>query len=143
MRLKHVLIYDSIFDIVDNLTEEQAGILFKGLSTWRKGETPIFKDPLIIGLWLGIKPNLDKLEENYNNTVERNRKNGSKGGRPKTQENPNNPSGFLETHSNPENLKEKEKDKDKDKDKEKEKEKEKTRTRENWNFKTLYSEILE
>ena len=131
MRLKHVLIYDSIFDIVDNLTEEQAGILFKGLSTWRKGETPFFKDPLIIGLWLGIKPNLDKLEENYNNTVERNRKNGSKGGRPKTQENPNNPSGYLETHSNPENHKEKDKDK------------EKTRTRENWNFKTIYSDILE
>lgn len=102
--------------MIPKLTDQQVACLFRGISDWRLGVQPVFNDPLIQGVWFGIEPNLLKLEQEYNRKVEANRNNGKLGGRPKTQVNPNNPSGFLETQPNPNNLKEKEKDKDKEKE---------------------------
>ncbi len=57
-----------------------------------------------------IKNDIDRASEKYDKTIERNRNNGKKGGRPKkienqlitkTQENPKNPVGLLETQQNP------------------------------------------
>jgi hypothetical protein len=51
-----------------------------------------------------IKPFLDTSIDKYKALVERNRANGSKGGRPKeTQQNQENPVGFLGTQENPNN----------------------------------------
>jgi len=133
MRIKNILIYDSIWGLLDNLTDPQVAMLFRAIKSWKDGYEPQIEDPLIKGVWLGILPNLNNLEDNYNNIVERNRENGKKGGRPKTQttqHNPNNPSGFnktqktQKTQNNPNNLKEKEKEKDKEKERDKEMENE-------------------
>lgn len=53
-----------------------------------------------------IKTTIDRDMETYRSVVERNRINGGKGGRPKkeTQNNPENPVGFLGTQRNPKNL---------------------------------------
>jgi hypothetical protein len=64
-----------------------------------------------------IKPFLDANIEKYNAVVERNRANGSKGGRPrKTQETKENPVGFLETQQNPKKPKKADNDNDNDND---------------------------
>ena len=118
MRTKNLLIYESVWNLLPDLTDKQVACLFRGLADWRLGNEPVFNDAMIRGIWLGLKPNLVNLEESYTNKVAANRKNGKEGGRPKkTQDNPQNPSGFLETHDNPKNLKEKDKDKEKDKEK--------------------------
>lgn len=130
MRIKNILIYDSIWGLLDKLTDTQVSILFRSIKTWREGLEPEIEDPLIQGLWLGIEPNLVSLEESYSSKVNANRENGKKGGAPKgnrnaikqpkttettqvvnkttetTQNNPNNPN----------NLKEKEKEKEKERE---------------------------
>jgi hypothetical protein len=81
--MENLLIYGSIFDMLDELSNEEAGLLFKALNSFRKGKEVEFEDRYLKGLWKGIKPNLDKLKENYDSKVKANQENGKKGGRPK------------------------------------------------------------
>tara|TARA_R110000822_G_scaffold273725_1_gene396156 strand:- start:165 stop:611 length:447 start_codon:yes stop_codon:yes gene_type:complete len=113
------IIYPGHYDIMDELTNEQAGLLIKTIGKYHRGEDITISDVLVKGIWLGIRHNFKAQKEKYEETCERNQKNGKKGGRPKTQKNPKNPSGLLETQPIPNNLKDKEKDKEKEKDKKK------------------------
>lgn len=85
--MENLLIYGSIFDTLDELSNEEAGLLFKALNSFRKGEEVEFEDRYLKGLWKGIKPNLDKLKENYDSKVKANQENGKKGGRPPKKSN--------------------------------------------------------
>jgi hypothetical protein len=80
--MKNLLIYGSILDMLDDLTNEEAGILFKGLNDYRNGKDVVFEDRYLQGLWKGIKPNLDTMKDNYDKKVNANKENGKKGGRP-------------------------------------------------------------
>jgi NACalpha-BTF3-like transcription factor len=115
------IIYPGHYDTMDELTNEQAGLLIKTIGKYHRGEDITITDPVVKGVWLGIKHDFKAQKEKYEATCERNQKNGLKGGRPKTQKNPKNPSGLLETQPIPNNLKEKEKEKEKDKEKYKKK----------------------
>jgi len=117
------IIYPGHYELMDELTNEQAGLLIKTIGKYHRGEDITISDVLVKGIWLGIKHDFKAQKEKYEATCERNQKNGLKGGRPKTKKNPKNPSGLLETQSIPNNLKEKEKEKEKEKDKEKYKKK--------------------
>lgn len=86
--MENVLIYGSIFDITEDMTNEEIGLLFKGINSWRKGEEVIFEDRYLKGIWMGIKPNLDKLKDSYDKKVSANQANGNKGGRPKKNTTP-------------------------------------------------------
>jgi len=113
------ILYQSHFDIFRKLEPHQVFQLINKIGD----DKYQLSDPICIGIWLSMERDFKVQEENYMKTVERNRLNGKKGGRPKTQDNPKNPMGYLETQktqSNPENLKDKGKDKGKDKDKDKE-----------------------
>jgi hypothetical protein len=112
----NTLIYASHFELMEQLTDEQAGNLIKAIGLFRLGKEPKISDPLVMGIWMTIKRDFILQAENYNKKVETNKKNGLKGGRPKTH---NNPMGFNETQPNPQNLKEKEKEKEKDIEKDK------------------------
>lgn len=112
--MKNVIIYESHFELLNNLTDEQAGSLIKAIGLFRNRQEPNITDPLVLGMFTAIKRDFEIQAINYQKKVEVNRQNGKSGGRPK---NPNNPDGFLETHPNPENLKEKDKEKDKEKEK--------------------------
>ena len=81
--MENILIYGSIFDMTDKMTDEQVGKLFKAINKWRGGTEPEFDDPMLIGVWMGISPNLEQLKSNYDTKVAANRENGKKGGRPK------------------------------------------------------------
>ena len=110
---QNTLIYPSHYELMEELSDEQAGILIKTIGRYQRGEAISIDDVLVKGVWMGLKPDFDKQKETYESVVKRNRENGKKGGRPKTQDNPKNPSGFSLTQNNPKNLKDKDKDKDK------------------------------
>lgn len=83
--MENVLIYGSIFDFTEVLTDEQTGKLFKAINTWRKDGVVEFDDLLLKGIWMGIQPNLEALKTSYGKKVTANKENGSKGGRPKKE----------------------------------------------------------
>jgi len=117
--MKNLIIYKSHWELIEQLSVEQVGYLMKGIAKFSKGEEVTFTDSMLIGIWLVMKRDFVIQTENYEKKKEANRKNGLKGGRPKTQQNP---LGYLETeetHNNPQNLKDKDKDKEKDKEKDK------------------------
>ena len=113
------IIYPGHYELMDELTDEQAGLLIKTIGKFHRGEELSITDPLLKGIWLGIKHDFVAQKVKYEETCKRNQENGKKGGRPKTQKNPKNPSGLSITQPNPQNLKEKEKEKDKENNKEK------------------------
>jgi hypothetical protein len=139
----NTLIYPSHYKLMDELTNEQAGLLIKTIGRYQRGEDISIDDVLVKGIWMGIKSDFDIQKQNYEKKVNANRENGKKGGRPR---NPKNPSGLLKTQHNPQNLKDKDKDKDKEKDKEKDKNKVyipstgSTKAHEVKKFKTIMSE---
>ena len=116
MRTTNVIILGSVWDMLPKLTDGQISDLFRGIADWRLGNEPVFNDPVVQGIWFATEYHLIESVKKYQQQVEKNRQNGAKGGRPKkTQENPNNPSGYLETQPNPQKHKDKDMNKDKDK----------------------------
>ena len=111
---QNTLIYPSHYQLMEELTNEQAGILIKTIGKYQRGEDIVISDTLVKGVWLAMKHDFDVQKIKYKNKVKANQENGKKGGRPK---NPKNPMGLLETQPNPKNLKDKDKDKDINKDK--------------------------
>lgn len=79
-------------EIFDNLTDEEAGILIKAIFEYEMvGKVPKL-DKMLGLVFIPIKQTLDRNREKYEKTVQRNKQNGAKGGRPK---NPDNPVGIL------------------------------------------------
>ena len=109
--MKTIILLQSLLDTFEDLSKEQVGEFVLQLNRWRKGEDVRFDDPLLQGLWFGVKFQYEEMKLKYDNKCETNKENGKKGGRPnKTQDNPKNPNGFSITQPNPKNLKEKEKE---------------------------------
>jgi hypothetical protein len=122
--MKSIIIYQSHFELFEDLTDEQAGQLIKLIGDYSKQLTQDNPknpsgyektDPLILGIFKVIKRDFDIQHENYNKKCELNKENGRKGGRPKTQKTQMVSEKPTITQTNPENLKDKDKDKDKDK----------------------------
>lgn len=81
MKTGFILHLDSL-DLLDELTNEQAGILFKAIRDYNLGKEP----ELDFGLRMAFLPFKNQfIRDNisYEKTCERNKLNGSKGGRPK------------------------------------------------------------
>lgn len=83
---------------VDLLSDEQAGKLFKALYDMVRGEKISFDDKLLNMAFIPIRQSIERNIEKYQKICDRNKLNGSKGGRP-----PNNPVGSLGSQENPEN----------------------------------------
>jgi hypothetical protein len=120
MANKNIIIYESHFELMEGLTDEQAGILIKAIGLFRLGKEPNITDKLVLGIFMVIKRDFIIQSENYEKKVKANQENGKKGGRPSkpnvTEDNLQNPMGLLKTQPNPQNLKDKDKDKEKEKD---------------------------
>ncbi len=99
MKKSFILFLDNL-NVLDDLTDEEAGQLFKAIKQYQTEKKTDLKG-LMKAVFTPFKTVFDKNEDEYNSIIERNRENGKKGGRPKTQNNPKNPSGFFE---NPKNL---------------------------------------
>ena len=114
------ILYPSHFKLFSQLTAEQVFQIISKIGN----EAYTLSDPVCLGIWMSMSRDFENQQANYEKKVEANRLNGKKGGRPvKTQNNPENPVGYLETqktHHNPQNLKDKAKAIDKARDKVKE-----------------------
>ncbi len=91
---KSFIIHKDSLSILDQLTDEQAGKLFKAINQYQKTGEIGDVDQLIK---IAINPFINQFsrdEIKYKTIIERNKINGLKGGRPK---NPENPVGYLET----------------------------------------------
>lgn len=120
MKDSFILHHDTL-SVISELTDEQAGQLIKEIHAYsiyinnpEEAKKPNGLNGLMNSVLHPFKMQLERDLEKYLNVVERNKKNGQKGGRPskeKTQINPSKPKKAD---------KDKEKDNDSDKDKEKE-----------------------
>ena len=77
-----VLHVDSL-DILDELSNEQCALLFKAIRDYNKGKEPEDLDQVTKLVFFPFKKQFERDAVSYEKTIERNRKNGSKGGRPK------------------------------------------------------------
>lgn len=87
MPKKSFILHIDSLSILDDLTDEQAGMLFKAIKAYQKNED-IELDQLIKIAFSPFKNQFARDEQSYESVVERNRINGLKGGRPKNQEKP-------------------------------------------------------
>lgn len=105
------VIYHNYRDTLEDLTDEQVGILFRAILDYEiDKKEPNFNGELKIAFRF-IKKDLDLNSDKYESICERNKINGLKGGRPK---NPKNPNGFSKTQENPEKPKKPDNDNDYD-----------------------------
>ena len=81
MKTGFILHLDSLA-VLDELTNEQAGILFKAIRDYNLGVEPELDFAMKMA-FLPFKNQFIRDFEKYENTCERNKTNGSKGGRPK------------------------------------------------------------
>ena len=115
MKNSFLLHCDSL-SVLDSLTDEQAGQLFRAMLTYHESGAL----PADLLLRLAILPFVNQWKRDilkFDKVCERNRLNGLKGGRPK------NPVGYLGTQENPDKPKKAEKEKENDNDNDKENDK--------------------
>ena len=135
MSMSGFICHDNYYDRLQRLTDEEVGHLFRNLMLYHAGKIEDMTDFVgVEGIAFDfIKDDIDRMEEKHTSTSETNRINGSKGGRPKKQPEPEeteqNRQKPTETEENPTKAY-KDKDIDKDIDKEKNKEKEKVKEKE-------------
>ena len=100
-RKSFVLHKDSL-QVLDDLSDEQAGKLFKAIKAIQLGEE--FELDALTRIALSpFKAQFARDNEKYERIVERNKNNGLKGGRPKTEDNPKEPKKPSGLITNPEN----------------------------------------
>lgn len=109
---KGFIIYLDSLTVLDELDDNQTAILFRALRDYNLGKEPQLDFAMRMA-FLPFKNQFIRDNEEYQKTCERNRTNGSKGGRPK---NPTEPTETQKTHMVLEKPKKADKDKDTDKD---------------------------
>lgn len=97
---KSFVIHLDSLDVLDDLTAEQTQQLVFAWRDYHLGKKPVLTG-LMNAVFKSFKNQFERDLEKYNNVIERNKNNGKNGGRPKTQANPKNPVGYLETQANP------------------------------------------
>jgi hypothetical protein len=108
---KSFLLYCDLKHTIDKLPDETAGKLLKLILDYANGDFNEPNDLLLQVVFEPIKQSLIRDLEKYDAKVIRNRENGSKGGRPFKEDNPQKPTGLI---NNP--LKAKKADSDNDND---------------------------
>jgi len=108
---KSFLLYCDLKHTIDKLPDETAGKLLKLILDYANGDFNEPNDLLLQVVFEPIKQSLIRDLEKYDAKVIRNRENGSKGGRPSKEDNPQKPTGLI---NNP--LKAKKADSDSDSD---------------------------
>lgn len=99
MRKSFIIHFDSL-DVLDELTDEQAGQLFRGMASYQKtGDCGL--SGMMKAIFIPFKNQFDRDNEKYESICERNKINGLKGGRPKPKETQKTQSVILGTQNNP------------------------------------------
>jgi hypothetical protein len=109
---KSFLLYCDIIHTVKKLSNDQAGELFKTILSYVNDENPNPENQIIDLVFEPIKQQLKRDLKNYETRCKRNKENGLKGGRPKSETNqiePKKPTGLI---GNPSKAKKADNDKD-------------------------------
>jgi len=124
--MENIYFRKSWFKTLRRYEPEMVVEFMNGLEDFLLGNPVEIKNDRVLDLWEQVEPLLLNDKVKYQNVVERNKENGKKGGRPKTQpvkpETQKTHSVILETQENPKKPKEKEKEKEKENEREKENE---------------------
>lgn len=88
MEKRTFLMYSEWHPLLEGMSDEQAGQLFKKIYAYQTGKEYEIQDALILGVFNMIKAKFDADRKLYDEKCEKNRANGAKGGRPKKQEKP-------------------------------------------------------
>lgn len=97
-----LLVYHTYKSAIDMMPDEDAGKLLKSILAYSiDGQDHTPDSGIAAVLYCLMRQNVDENEEEYQRTCARNAANGSKGGRPKKENNPENPVGYLENPENP------------------------------------------
>lgn len=86
MEKRTFLMYGEWQPLLEGMSDEQAGQLFKKIYAYQTGKEYEIQDALILGVFNMIKAKFDADRKLYDEKCEKNRANGAKGGRPKKQE---------------------------------------------------------
>ena len=98
---KSFILHIDSLDVIDDLTDEQAGQLFRAIKSYHVDGA--FEPSAIIKVaFAAFKSQFNRDLEKYERIVTRNKNNGLKGGRPKTQEIPEEPKKPSGLSGNPE-----------------------------------------
>ena len=112
---KSFIIHHDSLDVIDKLSDEQAGKLLKAIKAYQLSED--YELDLMTDLvFTPFKAQFKRDEEKYQKIVERNKNNGLKGGRPQTQEKPEEPKKPSGLSGNPGKPKKADSDSDSDSD---------------------------
>ena len=98
---KSFVLYIDLIHTVDKMPNEKAGELFKHILNYVNDKNPETDDLIIQLTFEPIKQQLKRDLKKWESLAERNKINGSKGGRPKTHVNPNKPTGFSGNPNEP------------------------------------------
>lgn len=108
---KSFIVHHDSLEVINKLTDEQAGKLLKAIKAYQLGED--FEMDLMTDLvFTPFKSQFIRDDEKYQNIVNRNKNNGLKGGRPKTQTNPKEPNEPTGLSGNPKEPKKPDSDSD-------------------------------
>ena len=100
---KSFLLHIDSLEILDELTNEQCGLLFKACRDFNLG-VEINLDPVLSLVFFSFKKQFERDGVKYQAIVDRNKVNGNKGGRPKKKPNPvepKKPSGLIDNPVEP------------------------------------------
>ena len=97
---KSFLLYLDTLEILHKLTDEQAGKLLKAFLAYHSGQD-FNLDPMLDLVFFSFQAQFERDGVKYNTIVERNRNNGSKGGRPKNPAKAKEPNGLSGNPSEP------------------------------------------
>lgn len=107
MGKKSFIIHTDSLAVLDKLTDEQAGKLFKAIKDYH-AEILVELDILTEIAFVPFRNQFERDKETYSHVIKRNRVNGSKGGRPQKPKKPSrfseNPEKPKKTQRNPKNL---------------------------------------
>lgn len=98
---KGFLLYADLIHTVEKMPVEMAGELFITILQYVNDQNPKPKDLTIELVFEGIKHQLKRDLRKYEQRAERSRNNGKLGGRPKTQKNPEKPTGLNKNPDEP------------------------------------------
>ena len=77
------IFYTEYREAIEDMTDEEAGMLLKALISYAEGEEIKIKDKAVRMVFLTIKPRLDRDRAKWQETVEKRREAGQKGGEAK------------------------------------------------------------
>ena len=121
-KMPYIKLFADTSEAVEMLSDAEAGRLLKSLLRYANDEELIISgnERFVFGM---LKAQIDRDTAGYQDYLDKQRVNGSKGGRPKkpteTQQNPENPSLFKKTQKTQNKDKDEDKDEDEDEDKDK------------------------